>query len=245
MAVTLLDSAGEVCRWRCLACDAEALGAREPPECECGVERSWLRQVPESHEAEGPSVRADQVDARPLPRLRTGARELDALLGGGVVCGSAVLAYGRRGAGKSRLMFRFAATHRCLICHPEMAREVTRAIVESTGAELGRVYLARTLEGWQAEAERVRARAVVLDSLAAADDAVAEMRGARAWAERRGAVVYCIAHATKAGDHRGTSELAHWADYEWKLSPDAGGALLEVAKARLEPGGSVVLPLGA
>lgn len=243
--VTLLDSRSKVCLWRCVACDSTARGAAEPPACACGIERGWLLDTPDRELDQGASVRADEVPAAPVPRLRTGSVELDRLLGGGVAEGSSVLVYGRQGTGKSRLCYRWAAAHRCLLAHAEMAREVTRAIVVSTGAELSRVYLLRTLDGWQAEAERVGARAVVLDSLAAAGDAVAEIRGARDWAERRRAVVYCIAHQTKAGEHRGSSELAHWADYEWRLRPDPGGAVVQVVKARLEPGGAVVIPLAA
>jgi len=201
-----------------------------------------VRDEPEA--PAGASIRADEVRADTLARAATGTSELDALLGGGVVEGSSVLVYGRRGSGKSRLAFRWAAQRRCLVAHAEMSREVTRAIVESTGADLRRVYLLRTLDGWQAEAERVGARSVVLDSLAASVDAVAEMRAARDWAERRRAVVWCIAHETKSGDHRGSSELAHWADYEWRLSPvEAGSARVEVVKARLDPGGAVVVRL--
>ena len=244
----MVDSAARVCVWRCVACGQAALGRAEPPPCACGVERSWVMDGPSEREPEagpgGASVRADQVEPDELPRLRTGARALDALLGGGPAAGSAVLVYGKRGAGKSRLTYRFASAHRCLVAHPEMARNVARAVAESTGANLARVHLLGTLDGWQAEAELVGARAVVLDSLAAAVDPVAELRAAQTWARSRSALVYCIAHATKAGDHRGSTELSHWADYEWRLVPDVGGARVEVVKTRLEPAGAVVVALG-
>lgn len=198
----------------------------------------------ESEAHPGGAVRASELERVQLPRLGTGARDLDRLLGGGPARGSAVLMYGPRGTGKSRLAYRFASAHRCLVVHPEMAQEIARHVAESTGARLERVHLLAELEGWQNEATRLRARAVVLDSLAAADDAIAELRFAQRWARQWGAVVYCIAHATKAGDHRGSSELAHWADYEWRLRPHADGAELQVKKTRLEPCGSVILPLG-
>ena len=240
----LVDKRRRVCLWRCLACEATARGSQEPPTCECGVERSWVLDEGEEGAPAGASVRADELERAELPRLRTGARELDALLGGGPAEGSSILVYGPRGSGKSRLTYRFASAHRCLLVHPEMAQEVTRHIAESTGAELGRVRLMARLKGWQAEAARVGARAVVLDSLAAAADAVAELRAAQEWARERRALVYCIAHATKAGDHRGSSELAHWADYEWRVTAHEKGAQVEVLKTRLEPRGAAVVPLG-
>jgi len=237
----LVDSSRQVCIWRCLACEAEARGSQEPPQCECGLERSWV--VEGSSAAKGASVLASELERVELPRLRTGARELDQLLGGGPARGSTVLIYGKRGTGKSRLTYRFASAYRCLVVHPEMALEVARHVAESTGATLERVHLQAELEGWQAEASRVRARAVVIDSLAAADDQVSELRASQRWARRSSSVVYCIAHATKAGDHRGSTELAHWADYEWRLKPHEAGVELEVRKTRLEPCGAVVLSL--
>ena len=54
-------------------------------------------------------VRWDEVDAAALPRRALGIGELDRVLGGGVVPGSAVLVAGEPGAGKSTLLLQLAS----------------------------------------------------------------------------------------------------------------------------------------
>jgi len=164
-------------------------------------------------------------------------------LGGGLVGAGGVLLCGPRGAGKSRLAYRWAARARCLVVHPELSREVAADLARSTGSQMANVHLLEELEGWQAEADRLEARAVVLDSLAAAPDPVSELRAAQRWARgARTRIVFALAHATKGGDHRGSSDLAHWADTELRITRGevAGEAGVKIMKTRGGPSGGLV-----
>src|SRR5690554_7704420 len=62
--------------------------------------------------------RLDEIELADMPRIQTGIGELDRVLGGGLVPGSAVLMGGHPGAGKSTLllqaMCRLAEQHPCL-----------------------------------------------------------------------------------------------------------------------------------
>jgi predicted ATP-dependent serine protease len=179
-----------------------------------------------------------------LPRVATGERELDELLGGGFATGSAVLVYGRHGSGKSRLTYRWATREPCLVVCPELSLDVARAIIASTGGQLSTAYLLQELVGWELEVERLGVRSLVLDSLGAAPRPVPLLRAAQGWAQRSGGVAYCIQHANKKGDHRGDTSLAHWADYELraaKPTPTASSTRIEIRKTRLGPTGTVAL----
>jgi predicted ATP-dependent serine protease len=181
-----------------------------------------------------------------IPRIRTGALELDELLGGGIAVGSAVLVYGRRGSGKTRLTYRWATRSPCLVVCPELSLDVARLIVESTGGSLDTAYLLQSLEGWQLEAERLGVRSLVVDSLAAAPNATALLRSLQAWARGCTGVAWAIQHSTKKGDHRGDTSVAHWADYEMRLSkpsPTASSTRIELLKTRLGPTGMATAKL--
>lgn len=246
-----LDSALSLCRtlWTCLACGRTERSTAVPPACICGVEQSWL--APDEDVITGRShgvraVLASSMAAVELPRVATGEAELDELLGGGFARGSAVLVYGRQGAGKSRLTYRWATRDPCLVVCPELALDVARAIIASTGGQLATAYLLQELDGWETEAERLGIRSLVIDSLGAAPRPVPLLRAAQAWAQRSGGVAYCLQHANKKGDHRGETSLAHWADYELraaKPTPTATSTRIEIRKTRLGPTGTVALRL--
>lgn len=244
-----LDSSAASCIWTCAACGARVNARKAPRFCDCGLVGGFIAsQASEPTPSAAPVVCAADIPDTPPARLSTGHRELDSLLGGGVVVGSVVLIYGRRGAGKSRTTYRLAsATCRCLVSHPELSTETAAAIVRSTGADPRRVLLTDALNGWQQTATRLRVRSVVLDSLSAYDNPVTELRQAQQWAQRHPSrpVVWCINHATKRGDFRGDAALAHWADYEVRLRRDRKReqVSLDVLKQRLGPEGTVSLPL--
>jgi predicted ATP-dependent serine protease len=247
-----LDSPMQICRtlWTCLACGRHEESTAVPPSCICGVEQSWLAPEEDLITRRSPgsvrAVLASSMAAVDLPRVATGESELDELLGGGFATGSAVLAYGRHGSGKSRLTYRWGSRDPCLIVCPELSLDVARAIVASAGGQLSTAYLLQSLEGWQQEAERLGVRSLVLDSLGAAHRPVPLLRAAQEWARKGGGVAYCIQHANKKGDHRGETSLAHWADYELRIAkptPTSSSTRVELRKTRLGPTGMVALKL--
>ncbi|OFW65963.1 MAG: hypothetical protein A2Y74_05370 [Actinobacteria bacterium RBG_13_63_9] len=192
------------------------------------------------------AVLASSMAAVDLPRVATGEHDLDELLGGGFATGSSVLVYGRQGAGKSRLTYRWATREPCLVVCPELSLDVARAIIASTGGQLATAYLLQEIAGWEGEAERLGVRSLVLDSLGAAPRPVPLLRAVRGWAQRTSAVAYCLQHANKKGDHRGETSLGHWADYELraaKPTPTAISTRIELRKTRLGPTGTVALKL--
>ncbi len=232
--------------WTCFACGRTEKSSGKPPTCLCGVEQSW-DGPPDETPGDSPTPRAvlaSTLESVDIPRRRTGEHRFDELLEGGFALGTAVLVYGRRGSGKSRLCYRWATRTVALIAHAELGVKVARSIVHTSAGQLGNAYLLPDLEGWEREAERVGARAVVLDSLAATRRPIAVMRRAQAWASSHNAVVWAIQHATKRNDVRGPAELAHWADYEIRTAKDeASTTRVEVLKSRVSPTGSVVLGL--
>jgi predicted ATP-dependent serine protease len=186
------------------------------------------------------AVLASTMPAVDLCRVRTGELELDELLGGGIAVGSAVLVYGKRGSGKTRLTYRWATRAPCLVVCPELSLDVARIIVQSTGGHLETAYLLQTLEGWQEEAERLGVRSLVIDSLAAARNPTTLLRSLQIWARSHGAIAWAIQHATKKGDHRGDTSVSHWSDYEMRLSkptPTASSTRVELLKTRIGPTG--------
>lgn len=231
--------------WTCIGCGKEERRRGEPWPCECGTEKSWIAAGGALEPGErGRAERADQVDDRPLRRIPTLIKELDRLLGGGVVEQSAALVHGSRGSGKSRVCYRAAAGGECLVVHPELTKRQAREIAQTTGIELERVWFLGELNGWESEADRLGVKRVVLDSLGDSADPVGDMKRARAWAQRRGGFVLCIQHTTKDGSAAGPSKVGHEADYELKLSPQGARRVrVRVLKARGSPKGSVVLPL--
>lgn len=235
-------------RWQCVACENERNAGKMPRWCDCGAERSFVLADGEAETAEQPRARRATEAIGEIGRLRqTGDRELDELLGGGILEGSAVLVHGLRGSGKTRLVTRWASLGgACLFVHAELASPVAGAILSSTGANLRGVWLFPVLDGWQAEARRVRARAVVLDSISLAKDPAAALVAAREWAQERAGVVWCVSHENAAGRAKGGTKAPHLADYEIRIEPCAPGSgvsRVSLKKSRLGPSGAVLVPL--
>ena len=78
---------------------------------------------------ESPPIPIDAIETRDLPRLKTGLSELDRVLGGGIVPGSAILIGGAPGIGKSTLMMQ---TLSCLLYTSPSPRDRTRSRMPSS-----------------------------------------------------------------------------------------------------------------
>lgn len=234
-------------QWRCLACGKLEDRAKKPRWCPCGVEDPFIQERgPVGDEPAPRATRATEAIGQLGETVTTGCHELDELLGGGVLAGSSVLVHGPRGSGKTRLIVRWASRVPCLFAHAELAREVAGAILTSTGANVRACWLYPLIDGWEREAERVGARAVVLDSISETRWPGEVLRRARAWARGHGAVVWCIIHENSRGRAKGGTDTEFACDYEIDLSPGKAGsgvARVHLVKSRLGPSGRVLVPL--
>lgn len=231
--------------WTCIACGATDSGRREPSVCRCGVEGSWT--IASGGASVARAVRADAFQRAERRRVSTRDAALDKLLGGGWVLGSSVLLWGDPGSGKSRLCLRWASfAPPCLYAALEMPPELVLETAAGAGAELGGLWLVDTVEGLSAEAKRIGARSVIVDSVTATPRPLGLVRELAAWAPGSGAVVFLIAHRNRRGRALGGSGLEHWPDYTVMLSGrKASGAKVTVRKSRYCPRGSVLASLTA
>ncbi len=101
------ECGNESARWmgQCGACQAWNSFVEETPLSE-PLARIPIPSLARSNDLR--PVRLDEIDAEKSRRIETGAHELDRVLGGGIVQGSAVLVAGDPGIGKSTLMMEFA-----------------------------------------------------------------------------------------------------------------------------------------
>ena len=223
----------------CSACGFESprwLG--RCPGCE-----GWntFAEAPALRAAKGPAARgAPSAAARPLrladvsanttERISTGIGEFDALLGGGVVPGSAVLIGGPPGAGKSTLVLqladRLAAGGRGVVyvCGEESAAQVRlRAARLGCGDEL-LVFPETNLAAVLDSLDREPPQALIVDSIqtvwlpdleSSAGNAVQVRECAQRlveYAKRTGCAVFIVGHVTKEGTIAGPRLLEHLVD---------------------------------
>jgi DNA repair protein RadA/Sms len=171
------------------------------------------------------------VELPAVARLRTGIKELDRVLGGGLVPGSLVLLGGAPGIGKSTLTGMAlgnlqAAGRRTLYVSGEESTAQVRMRAERLGeAALAVPALAETsLEAVLATLEAERPEACVIDSvqtlhsdaLDGAPGSVAQVREAAGRvmesAKRLGCAVILVGHVTKEGAVAGPRVLEHLVD---------------------------------
>lgn len=193
-------------RWRCGSCGHES-DADEPWACRCGLTTAWFPV--DGGPEEQAAVRADALppsSAVGVPHLSWGP-----LFAGGLVpFGISALLYGRAGSGKSRAAMRLAAELApMLYVALEMSPADVAVTLSDLAVPLDAVWLAES-ERWQVEAERIRARVVVVDSLAAVHRPVVHCRAARDWVSGRDCLVVLIAHANSRGRAKGDTGLSHW-----------------------------------
>ena len=172
-------------------------------------------------------------------RTLIGMPQTDALLGGGLVAGSALLLAGDPGIGKSTLLLQVCARLakgglRVLYASGEESAAQVRLRAERLGAADAPVlFLAETdAEAIVAALERAQPGAIVVDSVqtlwtgAAASSAgsVAQVRESAAlllaWAKANGAPLFLAGHVTKDGAIAGPRTLEHMVDVVLQLEGD-------------------------
>jgi DNA repair protein RadA/Sms len=190
--------------------------------------------VPQSIEA----ITADEGE-----RLRTGIAEMDRVLGGGIVAGSAILVGGDPGIGKSTLLLQVLEklAERGLPVLYVSGEESARQI-KLRGKRLGAaakdllILVEVELENILKRIEEVKPAAVVIDSiqtvyspvLSSAPGSVGQVREASGrlilLAKRTGIPVFLVGHVTKDGSIAGPKVLEHMVDTVLYFEGDSGHA---------------------
>ncbi|MBA3563534.1 MAG: DNA repair protein RadA [Gammaproteobacteria bacterium] len=232
----------------CDACAAQSL--KWQGQCDaCGAWNSLIESRPMPalralSAAPAAAVRrlAD-VEEREEARRSTGIGELDRVLGGGLVAGSATLIGGDPGIGKSTLLLQAAArmsegSPTLYVTGEESLRQVSLR-AQRLGVAAGDLrLLAQTcVEEVLAEAGRLHPGALVIDSvqtmysaaLQSAPGSVAQLRETTAqlvrFAKLAGTAVFLVGHVTKEGVIAGPRVLEHMVDTVLYFESDSGSRL--------------------
>jgi len=190
--------------------------------------------VPQSIEA----ITADEGE-----RLRTGIAELDRVLGGGIVGGSAILVGGDPGIGKSTLLLQVLEklAGRGLpvlyVSGEESARQIKLRGKRLSASSKDLLILVEVeLENIINRIQEVRPAAVVIDSiqtvyspvLSSAPGSVGQVREASGrlilLAKKTGIPVFLVGHVTKDGSIAGPKVLEHMVDTVLYFEGDSGHA---------------------
>ncbi len=172
----------------------------------------------------------DAIDVENAPRVSTGMGELDRVLGGGLVAGSAILIGGNPGAGKSTLLLQ-------TMCHlagampalyvtgeeslQQVALRARRLHLQTNNLQM----LSETdVETIVATASQLQPRILVVDSIQvmhhpdiqSAPGSVSQVRECAAvltrFAKQTGTVLFLVGHVTKDGTLAGPKVLEHMID---------------------------------
>jgi DNA repair protein RadA/Sms len=227
----------EEARWfgRCPSCGAWNTAAEAPAGGAAAAaapagRASRARWVPEG-QARGAARPLAEVEISGVERGVTGIRELDRVLGGGLVPGSLLLVGGDPGIGKSTLLLqvaaRLAASGRTVLL---VAGEESEEQVRMRAARLGAIpdkllILCETdLETVLATAEQLRPDILIADSIQTLSRAdldggpgtVTQVRecglGLMHFAKATKTVVFLVGHVTKDGAVAGPRVLEHMVD---------------------------------
>ncbi|WP_341503101.1 DNA repair protein RadA [Gallaecimonas sp. GXIMD4217] len=181
----------------------------------------------------------DQVDLAELPRIHSGFGELDRVLGGGIVPGSAILIGGNPGAGKSTLLLQTMCSLAERMPTLYVTGEESLQQVAMRAHRLGlptdklRVMAETSVEAITAQAERDKPKVMVIDSIQvmhmaeiqSAPGSVSQVRESAAWltrfAKQNGVAVIMVGHVTKDGTLAGPKVLEHCIDCSVMLDGDA------------------------
>ena len=248
----------------------------------CGAEhRKWIGQCPDCGDwnsiseqvLEATSQRVGskgkalatspitEINSQSSPRRSSQIQELDRVLGGGIVPGSAVLIGGNPGIGKSTLLLQAAA---------KLAANSKKPVLYITGEEsIQQVHLrgeridaihenlllvsACELESMLATIDQIKPETVVVDSiqttvsnrLTSAPGTVSQVRDCAAAliqnAKRIGHALILVGHVTKDGALAGPRVLEHMVDAVIYFEGDHGHAhrILRAVKNRFGPAGEI------
>jgi len=181
----------------------------------------------------------DQVDLLEVPRFSSGFSELDRVLGGGVVPGSAILIGGSPGAGKSTLLLQtmcgLADRMKALyVTGEESLQQVAmRAQRLNLPMQKLRMLAETSIETICQLADQEQPKVMVIDSMQvmhlsdiqSAPGSVSQVRETAAYltryAKQNGVAIIMVGHVTKDGSLAGPKVLEHCIDCSILLEGDA------------------------
>jgi DNA repair protein RadA/Sms len=173
--------------------------------------------------------RLREVAVSEQPRLLTGLKELDRVMGGGIMHGSLTLVAGDPGIGKSTLMTELARhlpEHTLLYVTGEESAQQVKLRAERLGVDADALYLfpETNVEAILAAAQEVQPDVMVVDSiqtvfrpdLTSAPGSVAQVRESAAalldLTKNLPVATFLVGHVTKAGSIAGPRVLEHMVD---------------------------------
>ena len=183
--------------------------------------------------------RLDEIELTETPRIETRIGELDRVLGGGLVPGSAILIGGHPGAGKStillQVMCKLAADLSCLYVTGEEspAQVAMRAERLKLPRDALRLVAETDVDRILELAQKEKPKILVIDSvqvmylagLQSAPGSVAQVRESAAaltrFAKQTGTVLLLVGHVTKDGTLAGPKVLEHMIDCSLMLEGSA------------------------
>lgn len=182
-----------------------------------------------------------EVNLAEMPRFPSGSGELDRVLGGGLVPGSAILIGGHPGAGKSTLLLQTM----CFLAQQMPALYVTgeeslqqvalRANRLGLNSQNLKMLSETSVEQICNTAQQLQPKILVVDSIQvmhvedvqSAPGSVSQVRESAAYltrfAKQTGTVLFLVGHVTKDGSLAGPKVLEHMIDCSLQLEGDSDG----------------------
>ena len=219
----------ESAKWagQCPACHTWNSMVEEP----VGKKDSSRHMLPGVRKAASHPVRLSEVSIEEQDRMSTGYRELDRVLGSGIVAGSLVLVGGDPGIGKSTLLLQVcrnlaAGSHKVLYISGEESLKQIKLRANRIGSITGELlFLCETsLEDIEEAIRETKPWVVVIDSIqtmyrediSSAPGSVSQVRESTnillQIAKGMGIAVFIVGHVTKEGVVAGPRVLEHMVD---------------------------------
>ncbi|WP_290697800.1 DNA repair protein RadA [Amphritea sp.] len=182
-----------------------------------------------------------EVNLDEMPRFASGSSELDRVLGGGLVPGSAILIGGHPGAGKSTLLLQtmcsLAQRMSALYVTGEESLQQVALRAQRLGVNSNNLKMLSetSVEQICTTAEQLKPKVLVVDSIQvmhvddvqSAPGSVSQVREAAAYltrfAKQTGTVLFLVGHVTKDGSLAGPKVLEHMIDCSLQLEGDSDG----------------------
>ncbi len=218
----------------------QSCGAKAPKwmgRCpSCGEWETLIEELEEAAEAEfafpaSEPILYNEIKQVEKKRIHTGIKELDRVLGGGLVLGSLVLIGGEPGIGKSTLLLQVSRdlsqdSEKVLYVSGEESLEQIKLRGERLGIQRGSLYiLAETnLDRVIAHAEKLSPQVIILDSvqtvfsskLSSSPGTISQVREVTnqifRFAKANMISAFLIGHITKEGSLAGPKSLEHMVD---------------------------------